>query len=203
MSNPYRIQSLESLRAIIGEQPPGLELKVSDHLDRFAVDFIQRAPFLVLSTASDDGRQDASPKGDAPGFVLVEDSRTLVIPDRPGNRLIYGLQNILSNPHVGILFIVPGTPETLRVNGTAEVENNPQLLSRLAARGKPALLAIRVHVQESFFHCGKAFIRSQLWKPHTWPERLRISFGEMLADKLGADPKEIDAYVEEDYRQNL
>lgn len=141
--------------------------------------------------------------GDGPGFVLIEDERTFVIPDRPGNRLVFGLENILANPHVGVLFLIPGTPETLRINGTAEITRDPALLERLAARGKPAVLGIRVHIEECFFHCAKAFLRSQLWKPETWPERRRISFGKIMAAKLGADPDQIDKAIEEDYRTNL
>jgi PPOX class probable FMN-dependent enzyme len=204
--DPHRIGSVEALRAVVGPNIPGLQLKVQDHLDEFARDFVARAPFLVLSTADAEGRQDASPKGDGPGFVLLEDERTLVIPDRPGNKLVFGLQNILANPHVGLLFLIPGTNETLRVAGRAELTRDPALLERLSARGKPAVLAIRVHVEECFFHCAKAFIRSELWKPERWPERLRISFGRMLARKAGGDEKmadAVDAAVEQDYRTNL
>jgi hypothetical protein len=204
--DPHRIGTVEALRAVVGANIPGLELKVQDHLDEFARDFIARAPFLVLSTADAEGRQDASPKGDGPGFVLLEDERTLVIPDRPGNKLVFGLQNILANPHVGLLFLIPGTNETLRVAGRAELTRAPALLERLSARGKPAVLAIRVHVDECFFHCAKAFIRSELWKPERWPERLRISFGRMMVRKLGGDEKTadaVDAAVEQDYRTNL
>jgi len=190
----------------VGHEIPGLGQKNQDRLDEFAVDFLSRSPFLVLATSDADGRLDASPKGDGPGFVLVEDERTLVIPDRPGNKLVYGHQNILVNPRVGLIFLIPGTPETLRVNGSAELTADPALLERLAARGRSAVLAIRVTVEECFFHCAKAFLRSQLWKPETWPERQKISFGRMAAARLGADDKvarAFDAAVEADYRDNL
>ncbi|MBW2244001.1 MAG: pyridoxamine 5'-phosphate oxidase family protein, partial [Deltaproteobacteria bacterium] len=141
----------------------------------FAIAFIERSPFLVLSTSNKDGLLDASPKGDGPGFVLVESDRSLVIPDRPGNGLAMGHLNVLENPRVGLLFLIPGTNETLRVNGCAELTRNPALLERLAARGKPAVLAIRVEIEECFFHCGKAFIRSNLWQPEQWGERHRVS----------------------------
>jgi PPOX class probable FMN-dependent enzyme len=163
----------------------------------------------VLSTADAAGNIDASPKGDAPGFVLIEDEQTLVIPDRPGNKLAYGHLNILANPKVGVLFMIPGTPETLRVNGQASLTADPDLLGQLAARGKPATLAIRIQVEECFFHCAKAFIRSALWKPESWPERQKISFGRMLAKSLGtgtddsASAAAIDEMVESDYRDNL
>lgn len=203
-----RVESLEALRDVIGEPIEGIDLKVYGTVGPEAQAYIARSPFLVLSTADADGNVDASPKGDAPGFVEVEDEHTLLIPDRPGNKLVYGLRNVLENPHVGVLFFVPGTTETLRVNGRAELRRDPELLARLAARGKPAVLAIRVHVDECFFHCSKAFIRSQLWKPESWPEKQKISFGRMFAERLGAGGDDelsttIDAMVEEDYRTNL
>ena len=135
--------------------------------------FIERCPFLVLSTSDRSGRVDASPKGDAPGFLSVVDEKTLLIPDRPGNRLAYGHLNVLENPQVGLLLVIPNTSETLRINGKAELSADPELLESLAARGKPAVLAIRVTVEECFFHCGKAFIRSGLWKPDEWGARHR------------------------------
>ena len=205
-TEPHTIRSVEALRAVVGAEIPGLSLKNEGRLGEHAVGFLARSPFLVLSTADAAGNLDASPKGDTPGFVLVENQRTLAIPDRPGNKLVYGHLNILANPKVGVLFLIPGTPETLRVNGTAELTADPALLQRLAARGRPAVLAIRVHVEECFFHCAKAFLRAQLWKPDSWPERQRISFGQMFAQKTGADEKAaraIDAAVEADYRDNL
>jgi PPOX class probable FMN-dependent enzyme len=203
----HAIGSVEALRAVVGEPTPGIELKVYGELPEEARAFVARSPFLVLSTADADGNLDASPKGDAPGFVMIEDDATLVIPDRPGNKLVYGHTNIIEQPHVGILFIVPGTTETLRVNGRATLTADPALLERLAARGRPAILAIRVEIDECFFHCSKAFLRSQLWKADTWPERPPISFGRMFARRLGVDDPElattIDASVEADYRTNL
>lgn len=208
MSNPDRhaIRSVEALREVVGPEIPGLDLKNQPALDEFAVDFLARSPFVVLTTSNANGDLDASPKGDAPGFVSIEDERTLVIPDRLGNRLVYGHLNILTNPKVGLLFLIPGTPETLRVNGTAELTVEPALLEKLAARGRPAVLAIRVHVEECFFHCAKAFMRAKLWNPDSWPERQKISFGRMLAKQVGADEaaaKAVDEAVEKDYRENL
>jgi uncharacterized protein len=205
-SDPHVIRTPEALREVVGPEIPGLDLKNQSALDEFSIEFIGRSSFLILATADAAGNLDASPKGDGAGFVLVEDERTLVIPDRPGNKLVYGHLNILVNPKVGVLFLIPGTPETLRVNGTAELTVDPALLERLAARGKPPVLAIRVSVEECFFHCAKAFIRSQLWKPDSWPVRQKISFGRMLAKRIGggADTaKTIDDAVEADYRDNL
>ena len=181
-------------------------VKILAALDPTMQDFIRRSPFLVLSTADAERRQEASPKGDAPGFVLIEDERTLLVPERKGNRLVMGLRNVLANPQVGMLFMIPGTPETLRVNGRATLTRDPAVCERLATRGQPALLAIRVEIEECFFHCAKAFLRAELWKPETWPERYRISFGKMLAPRIGADESVaalIDRTIEEDYRTNL
>jgi PPOX class probable FMN-dependent enzyme len=206
-ADPHRIDTIERLRAIVAEPNPGIELKIYDHVFDEARAYIARAPFLVLSTSDADGHLDASPKGDAPGFVVVDDDHTITIPDRPGNHLAYGLTNMVRNPRVGVLFMIPGTTETLRVNGRAELRSDPELLERLSARGKPAVLAIRVTVEECFFHCSKAFIRSNLWKPDSWPERQKISFGAMLAKRIAAEdpnlPQVIDDAVEDDYRTNL
>ena len=123
MSDPERhvVQSPEQLREIVGEPLPGLDLKVSKTLEPPIVEFIERSPFIALSTADAEGHQDVSPKGDGPGFVEVESETSLLIPDRPGNKLTMGLLNILANPYVGLIFLVPGTPETVRVNGRAEI----------------------------------------------------------------------------------
>jgi PPOX class probable FMN-dependent enzyme len=205
-TNDHVIRSPEALREVVGDALPVVALKILDRLDEFGRSFLARCPFLVLSTSDMQGNVDSSPKGDAPGFVLIEDDGTIVIPDRPGNKLAYGHLNILTNPHVGLLCLIPGTSETLRINGRAELSSDPALLERLAARGRPATLATRVRIDQCFFHCGKAFIRANLWKPETWGERHRVSFGEMLEKKAGggADAaRSIDQFIETDYRDNL
>jgi PPOX class probable FMN-dependent enzyme len=202
----YRIVNLEELRAVMGEPNPLTSVKLWRKLEPAAVDFIKASPFLLLSTADKDGNQDVSPKGDGAGFVVVENENTMVIPDRKGNRLLFGLQNILENPRVGVIFLVPGTDETLRVNGRAELTSDPAVLKRLSARGQPALVAIRVRVEQCFFHCAKAFKRSRLWQQDSWPERQKVSFGKLLAEKVGGGDsmaERIDAAIEEDYRKNL
>ncbi len=201
-ANDYRITSVDQLRSLIGEPNALTHKKLLTELDSLAIDFIKRSPFLVLATADADGNQDASPKGDQPGFVLVESPSTIVIPERKGNKLLFGLQNILANPHVAMVFMLPGTGETLRVNGTAELTTDPELLGKLTARGAPALLATRVTVRECFFHCAKAFIRSQLWRPETWTERVSISWGTYLGPKIGSDEvfaRQVDKAIEQDY----
>jgi PPOX class probable FMN-dependent enzyme len=195
----HKITTLEALRARMGEPNPATRLKVFDALDPQMTAFVARAPFCMLATADAEGRQEVSPKGDGPGFVLVESEHSLVLPDRKGNKLCFGLANIVANPQVGLIFLVPGTDETLRVNGRAELDADPALLERLSARGQPALLGIRVRVERAFFHCARAFLRAELWNPDTWPERVRVSFGRMLAPKLGGDAalaEKIDAGIE-------
>ncbi|HXN13980.1 MAG TPA: MSMEG_1061 family FMN-dependent PPOX-type flavoprotein [Candidatus Acidoferrales bacterium] len=202
----HRIETVAQLQALMGDPNPMTPKKIRPALDEAAMDFIRRSPFLVLATADAQGNQDASPKGDGPGFVAIEDNRTLLIPERKGNRLMFGLKNILANPRVGMIFLVPGTDETFRVNGTAELSDDPDVLVRLSARGAPALLAIRVTVRECFFHCAKAFIRSQLWNPESWPDRQKISFGKMLTALVGGDEKlaeQVDKAIEHDYKNNL
>lgn len=206
MGDPHAIRDLAALRGIIGEPLPGLAMKNEARIFEEAREYIERSPLLILATGDADGQLDASPKGDGPGFCWIEDEHTLVIPDRPGNKLAYGLENILQNPQVGVIFLLPGTPETVRVNGRAELTADPALLEQLAARGKPAVLAIRVHVEECFYHCAKAFIRSKLWDPASWSDRLRVSFGKMAVKRMKLDDEvaaKFDAAVEEDYRDNL
>jgi hypothetical protein len=207
MSDPHRIENVEQLRERLGHASPATAAKVESKLDEFAARFIARSPFLILSTAGTDGRQDVSPKGDAEGFVAIADDSTLLIPDRKGNRLLMGHENILQNPRVGLIFLVPGCEETLRVNGRAEITADPAILSSLAARGEDALVVLRVNVEEVFFHCAKAFRRSALWKPETW-RPLNVSFGEMFAAKIArADDRvlieNVDNAIEQDYRENL
>jgi PPOX class probable FMN-dependent enzyme len=205
-TDSYRITNVEQLRARIGEPSPVVPHKLWSSLEPVAIDFIKQSPFLLLATSDSVGNLDVSPKGDGPGFVSVENPTTLLIPDRKGNKLIFGLQNILANPHVGLIFLIPGTGETLRVNGTAELTANPTILEKLSARGQPATVAIRVTVQECFLHCAKAFLRAQLWQPEAWPQQFRISFGKLLVSKMGGDDamvQKFDEFVEQDYKTNL
>jgi len=207
MGDAHQIETLEKLRERMGESNEFVAGKVDDFVNEFAARYIAGSPFIVLSTADAEGNQDASPKGDAPGFVSIQDEKTILIPDRKGNKLLYGLENILENPHVGLLFMMPGTEDTLRINGRAELTEDPEVLSLLAARGQDALLAIRVTVDECFFHCAKAFRRSQLWEPDTWKPQ-KFSSGAMFARRVNRDGdeeliKNIDEAIEKNYREEL
>jgi PPOX class probable FMN-dependent enzyme len=180
-----KIENADALRKLIGSPSEMVSHKIHRELNARAIGFIGKSPMLMLSTADARGRASVSPKGDPAGFVHVEDSRTLLIPERKGNKLIFSLSNILANPGVGLIFLVPGTCETLRVQGEAELLDDAALCAKLLGRGSKALLVIRVRVTECYFHCAKAFLRSDLWIPETWPEKMTISFGEEIAQSGG------------------
>jgi PPOX class probable FMN-dependent enzyme len=183
-----RITDLAELRELVGTPSERAVKKELPSLDRHCRAFIARSPFVLLGTSGADGRCDVSPKGDRPGFTLVLDDTTVVIPDRPGNKRFDSLHNILANPHVGLLFLIPGMDETLRVNGTAELVRDEALLERLAVDGKKPLLGIVVHVQETFLHCARSFLRAQLWDPETFMPREQMpSLARMITDQTRPD----------------
>jgi uncharacterized protein len=163
------LTSEAELRAIVGTPVSRSLLKEQSRIDDYFCAFIATSPFLLIATAGADGTCDVSPKGDAPGFVRVLDEKRLVIPDRNGNKRLDGLKNILTNPQIGLLFLVPGRDETLRVNGRAWITNEPALLESMTVQGVTPKLAIGVEVQQAFFHCVKSFRRSRLWAKDTWP----------------------------------
>ncbi len=166
------ITDLKRLRELIPGWPgSNTELKVTDRINDVARSYIANAPFIVVSTKASDGLIDVSPKGDPAGFVEVYDEKTLIIPDRLGNGRVDGFLNILTDPNIGLLFIVPGHGDTLRVSGKARIVRDGAISERLSVNGKQPLLALVVHVEEVFMHCSKAFIRSRLWQTDRWPER--------------------------------
>jgi PPOX class probable FMN-dependent enzyme len=154
-----------TLRELLGEPTDIVRAKISDRLTELTRQFIDLSPFVLLATSAPDGTCDVSPRGDPPGFVRVLDERTLCLPERPGNRLADSLTNVLRNPHVGLLFIVPGVADTLRVNGRATISTDKELLRPAAVEGKTPKLGLLVEVDEVFTHCSKAFLRSELWDP--------------------------------------
>ena len=199
------IASKSDLRTAYREPNARAHQKVLDWLDHHSRKFIAMSPFCIISSFAADGRADTSPRGDPPGFVAVLDERTLLIPDRPGNNQVDSLQNIIEHPHVGLLFLVPGMNETLRVSGTAEIVTDAELLAPLSVGGKPPLSGLRVTVEEAFLHCGRALIRSRIWDPEAQIERSDFpTYGQVLADQIkGADAREIDASEDEANRERL
>lgn len=159
----FTVTTLEGLEAIYQSPADRVVNKQTDHITAPGRAFIAASPFLIMATAGEAGI-DCSPKGDAPGFVQLLDERTLLIPDRPGNNRIDGMKNIIANPAVGIIFMVPGANETYRVNGRAKISVDPALLSRFLVHHKPPRVVIAVTVEEAFSHCPKAFVRSKLWQ---------------------------------------
>lgn len=158
-------------------------LKQLDRLDHHCRRFIELSPFCCLATARPGGLADNSPRGDAPGFVQVLDERTLLIPDRPGNNRLDSMANIVHNPNVGLLFLIPGVTETLRVNGRARLVTRPDLLQRFEVRGRTPKVAILIEVVEAFLHCSKALIRSRLWQDDAKVDRAALpTLGRMIAD---------------------
>ncbi|TSD85161.1 pyridoxamine 5'-phosphate oxidase family protein [Mycobacterium sp. KBS0706] len=199
------IQDQDSLRDLYPEPRAMIRDKILDRIDPHARAFIGLSPFLVIATAGADGSADASPRGDAPGFVTVADGNTLLIPDRRGNNLCDSLSNVLENPRVGLVFFVPGINETLRVNGGAAITTDPALLEPMAVEGKVPASALRVTVEELYFHCGKALIRSRLWDPAAQIERSSFpTLGKILADQIkGLDSDEVQSGLETAYRDRL
>ena len=181
------ITSVAQLRERLPEPTGPTKLKVRDHLDEQSIAFIGRSPFLLLSTVDEVGAVEVSPKGDEPGFVHVLDKNTLLIPDRKGNNLAFGHINILSNPNIGLIFLLPGTGETLRVSGRATLHDDPDLCARLSARGAPAKLVMKVDVLRAYFHCARSIVRASLWQPERWAEPMKVSFGKIFAEIMKMD----------------
>lgn len=202
------VTSEAELRALIGGEPSPLALaKEQNTLDVHCRNFIARSPFVVLATSNSAGQCDVSPKGDAPGFVLVLDEHRVLIPDRPGNKRLDGMRNLLQNPHVGLIFLIPGMEETLRVNGRGSIVRDAELLARCEVRGKVPTLGIGIEVEEAFIHCAKAFKRSGLWEPERWPTLEGMaSPARMLFDHTrppGTTVEELDRVLQDGYRQRL
>jgi uncharacterized protein len=168
------------LRALIGSPMPRTRDKARPSLHQHDRDWLARSPFCLIASSAADGSCDVSPKGDPPGFTKVLDDTTIAIPDRAGNRRADGFLNLLSNPQIGLIFLVPGRGDTLRINGRARIVSEAPFFDQMVVAGNRPRLAVVVDVQEVFFHCSKAFLRSELWQPQTWdpealPSRARIA----------------------------
>ncbi|WP_300299934.1 pyridoxamine 5'-phosphate oxidase family protein [Ferrovibrio sp.] len=198
------LDSDSALRDCYAQPIEMVQKKVLRRLDKHARAFIALSPFAVLATHGPDG-SDASPRGDAPGFVQVVDDVTLLLPDRRGNNLIDSLRNVVASPDVGLLFLLPGINETLRVNGTARVITDAEKLQPLTAQGKVPTSALEISVREVYFHCGKALIRSDLWNQQKQIARENFpTLGRIIADQVaGIDAEAADANLQESYRSRL
>jgi uncharacterized protein len=199
------IGSAEELRALVGEPNARAANKDRTRLHEHDRSWLAASAFCLLATSAADGTCDVSPKGDPPGFTVVLDQTTIALPERPGNRRTDGFQNILSNPHVGLIYLVPGRGDTLRINGRARLVRDAPFFDDMVVKGHRPLLALVVEIEQVFYHCSKAFLRSKLWDPASWgdvelPSRSVISQTlERPEDSLG----ELDRYYGPDYEKGL
>jgi PPOX class probable FMN-dependent enzyme len=193
------------LRDLLGEPAQAALDKERDALHDLDRQWLARSPFCLVATSDAEGRCDVSPKGDPPGFAVVLDDRTIALPERAGNRRADGFRNLLANPHVGLIFLLPGRTDTLRINGRARLVTDAGLLDRMLVEGHRPVLAMVVEIEEVFHHCGKAFLRSQLWQPASWdagtvPTRARIAQQLERPDESLAD---LEAYYGPSYAAGL
>ncbi|TCC23080.1 pyridoxamine 5'-phosphate oxidase family protein [Kribbella speibonae] len=193
------ITTQEELREIVPQPLAAAAGKARKELHDLDREWLAASPFCLVATSAEDGTCDVSPKGDPAGFTKILDARTIAIPERAGNRRVDGFTNILSNPHVGLIYFLPGRGDTLRINGRARIVREAPFFDEMIVKGNRPQLALLVEIEEIFHHCSKAFLRSQLWKPETWnpdamPSRPRIS-------KALERPDEELATLEEYYGQ--
>jgi PPOX class probable FMN-dependent enzyme len=205
LSCVHEITSEAELRDLLGSPLARVATKERSALDELDRAWLAASPFCVVATSGGDGRCDVSPKGDPAGFAVVLDDRTIALPERAGNRRADGYRNILSNSHVGLVFLIPGRGDTLRINGRARLVRDAGLLDRMVERGHRPVLALLVEVEEVFFHCGKAFLRSGLWDPDSWrpddvPSRPRIA---QQQERAGESLADLERYYGEQYTAGL
>ena len=200
------VSTVDELRAIVGEPNEYVANKVKNRLTPMHRDWLAHSPLGFLATTDAQGRVDVSPKGDPPGFVHVIDDTTIAIPERPGNKRVDGYLNVLQRPYVGTLFLIPGRGDTLRINGAARVLADADYFDELAVNGKRPILALEIDIEEVFFHCAKAFLRSDTWDPSTWNPTAVPSVAKLAKAllKTDVDQAELDEYYsEENYRTML
>ena len=196
-ASDHLITTMEQLEALYGEKPPAAVIKEIDHINGSYRKLIEAAPFVAVATGGPEGL-DCSPKGDAHGFVRILDEKTLAIPDRPGNNRIDGFRNIMRDPRIALLFLIPGVGETLRVNGRAAISVDPELMQSFAVNGKLPRCVLIVHIESVYFHCSKAIVRSKLWDAETKIERKSLpSTGTIMAElsqgRLGGEAYDREA----------
>ena len=202
------VTTREQLRTIYKTPRPtdGSIRKELKALDGHSRSFIGKSPFVLIGSSDGAGNADVTPKGDRPGFTAVLDDRTIAIPDRPGNNRLDTLENIIRNPSIGLLFLIPGKNETLRLNGDARITVDAALRERLSVDGKEPQSVVLVTVKAAYMHCAKAFMRSELWQPQSWPDRKSIpTLGEILRDQMAVDQSaaETDRRLDEAYKQSM
>ena len=206
----FLVKDEKDLRSLFSATHPVAVEKCQNHLDKHAMNFVARSPFLCIGTQSSAGSADVSPRGDPCGFVKILDDKTLLIPDRPGNNRLDTHTNILANPAVGLLFMVPGFDDTMRVNGKAKITRDPDLLALMVVNDRLPTVAIVVTVEEVFIHCAKAFRRSKLWDPSQRQNRSDMpSLLKIIMDQTTGAPidpeemKKIDAGLEDEYQKTM
>ncbi|KHO27930.1 pyridoxamine 5'-phosphate oxidase [Mycolicibacterium setense] len=193
------VTSADELRAIVGQPTAAVAKKVTDRLSEAQQGWLKQSPLGFVATTDAHGRVDVSPKGDPPGFVQILDDTTIAIPERPGNRRVDGFLNVLQRPHVGTVFVIPGRGDTLRINGSARILSDADYFDDMVVGGKRPILALEIAIEEVFFHCPKAFLRSEAWKPESWNPTAVPSVAQMAkAFKPDQSQEELDAYYSED-----
>ena len=191
------VSSEERLREIIGGPSALVAAKVADRLNDLTRQFVERSPFVCVATSRPDGGLDISPRGDPAGFVRILDDRRLLIPERPGNRLADTLTNLLADPRIGLLFLIPGVGETFRVNGRAAIVDDPVLLAESAVEGRVPKLGVLVTVEEAFTHCPKALIRSDLWNPERHVDREDLPSSGAILRSVSDESLDVETYERE------
>jgi uncharacterized protein len=204
-NDSVEITSVAELRALLGAPMPNAVTKDRQRLHQIDRDWLAASPFCLIATSAADGTCDVSPKGDPPGFTLVVDDTTIAIPDRPGNRRTDGFMNVLANPHVGLIYLLPGRKETLRINGRARLLRDASFFDQMTVKGHRPTLALVVEIEQIFLHCAKAFMRSELWDPATWTPAAVPSMAEMtkLVQDVDESLDELTQYYGPSYAERL
>ena len=193
----HTIETEAALQELLGEATAIVRAKVTDRLNALTRQFIERAPFLCLATSDEHGRCDVSPRGDPTGFVRILDDKTLLIPERPGNRLADSLRNIVRNPHAGLLFIIPGVSDTFRVNGRATLTTDAELLAPCTVENKRPRLGILIDIEAAYTQCSKAFLRSRFWDPAHFTDRATLPTNGAILRAIHGDPFDANTYDDE------
>lgn len=202
MSN--EVTTVDELRAIVGHPIEAVAKKVTDRLSGAHRLWLAHSPLGFVATTDAQGRVDVSPKGDPPGFVQVLDEMTIAIPERPGNKRVDGYLNVLQRPHVGTLFVIPGRGDTLRINGRARILSDADYFDAMVVQGKRPILALEITVEEVFFHCAKAFLRSDAWDPQRWDPTAVPSVAQMAkAMRTDMSLEELERYFSEENMRSM